>query len=82
VRKSTAYYRDLIVKAITEHNDLSRKDIDELLWKKLPDWMDPKQKKIKINNLIAELRRKKTIENKGNDVKPKWVLIKQPESSN
>ena len=78
----TAYYRDLIVKAITEHNDLSRKDIDELLWKKLPDWMDPKQKKIKINNLIAELRRKKTIENKGNDVKPKWVLIKQPESSN
>ena len=78
----TAYYLDLIVKAITEHIDLSRKDIDELLWKKLPDWMDSKQKKIKINNLIAGLRKKGIIENKGTYPKPKWVLIKRPDNAN
>lgn len=34
------YYLDLICKAVKEHGSLSRKDIDELLWNKLPDWMD------------------------------------------
>lgn len=78
----TKYYQDLITKAIEEHNDLSRKDIDDLLWKKLPDWMDSKQKKIKINNTIAELRKKNVIENQGSDAKPKWVLIKRGKTSN
>jgi ATP-dependent DNA helicase RecG len=52
-------------------------DIDELLWKKLPEWMDDKQKKIKINNLLSELRQKKKIENKGTFKMSKWVLISQ-----
>ena len=69
------YYLDLIEKAIAQHSFLERSDIDELLWKKLPEWMDDKQKKIKINNLISELRKKSKIENKGTFKKPKWVLI-------
>src|SRR5699024_437318 len=51
------YYLDLIIKAIKEHKDLSRKDVDELLWIKLPDWMTEKQKKTKVNHLLSELRR-------------------------
>lgn len=54
---------------------VDRNDVDDLLWKKLPDWMDDKQKKTKINNLLAELRIKERIENKGCDAKPKWVLM-------
>ncbi len=72
-----SYYLDLIEKAIREHTSLGRDDIDELLWNKLPDWMDEKQKKIKINNLLSELRQKKKIENKGTFKTPKWVLIIQ-----
>ncbi len=72
-----SYYLDLIEKAIREHISLERSEIDELLWKKLPDWMDDKQKKIKINNLLSELRKKKKIENKGTFKIPKWVLINQ-----
>src|SRR5690606_34904390 len=49
------YYLDLIEKAIKEHHSLDRKELDELLWNKLPEWMDKKQKKIKINNLLSEL---------------------------
>ena len=69
-----AYYLDLIVKAINEHGFLERSDVDELLWNKLPEWMDEKQKKIKINNLLSELRRKGKIKNKGSDARSKWVF--------
>lgn len=70
------YYLDLIVKAVMEHGLLNRKDVDELLWQKLPDWMDDKQKKNKIGNLLSELRMKKKIENTGSFSKPKWSLKK------
>ncbi|MDQ7839081.1 MAG: ATP-binding protein [Thermodesulfobacteriota bacterium] len=70
-----AYYLDLIEKAIREHGHVERNDVDELLWNKLPEWMNDKQKKIKINNLLAELRRKNRIRNDGSDTKSKWVLI-------
>lgn len=69
------YYLDLIEKAIKEHGSMDRKDIDDLLWNKLPDWMNDKQKKIKINNLLSELRKKQKIENKGTFKNPLWVLI-------
>lgn len=69
------YYLDLIEKAIREHGHLERKDADDLLWNKLPEWMGDKQRKIKINNLLSELRRKNRIQNVGSDSKPKWVLI-------
>ncbi len=71
-----AYYLDLIMKAIEEHGFLERKDIDELLRKKLPDWMDDKQKKNKITNLLSELRRKGRIKNSGSDNQPKWIILK------
>ena len=53
---------------------MERKDVDDLLWSKLPEWMDEKQKKIKIANLLAELRRDGKIKNKGSDTKPEWIL--------
>ncbi|ROI08385.1 transcriptional regulator [Chryseobacterium sp. H3056] len=70
------YYLDFILKAISEHKSLDRKDIDDLLWKKLPDWMDDRQRKIKVNNLLSELRKNKRIENTGTFKYPVWVLIK------
>ncbi len=69
------YYQDLILKAIREHSFLDRSDIDELLWSKLPDWMNDKQRKIKVNNLIARLRKDDKIKNAGSDTKPRWVLV-------
>ena len=70
------YYLDLICKAIGEHGSLTRKEIDELLWNKLPDWMDDKQRKNKVGNLIGELRRQQRIVNRGCDARPVWVLVK------
>lgn len=70
------YYLDLICKAIQEHGSMNRKDIDELLSNKLPDWMSDQQKKNKVTNLISELRRKNLITNDGSDAQSKWILIK------
>jgi ATP-dependent DNA helicase RecG len=69
------YYLDLIEEAIKVHGSVDRSDVNDLLWNKLPEWMDEKQRRIKINNLLSELRRKQRIKNEGNYSKPKWVLI-------
>lgn len=69
------YYLDLILKAISEHGSMTRVEIDSLLWKKLPDYMDDAKKKVKINNLINELSNKlNKISNKGSNSSPKWEL--------
>lgn len=68
------YYLDLILKAIKQHKEMSRKEIDDLLWNKLPDWMTDKQKKNKVGNLLSELRILDLICNKGTFTDSKWSL--------
>lgn len=72
------YYLDLICKAVKEHGTLARKDIDELLGNKLPDWMNEKQRKAKVGNLLTELRRKGKIVNKGSFAHSSWALLNTP----
>jgi ATP-dependent DNA helicase RecG len=71
-----SYYLDLVEKAIREHKSMSRGDIDDLLWNKLPEWMSEKQKKNKIGNLISELRMTGKTQNLGSFNKPIWSLKK------
>lgn len=68
------YYLDLIVKAIKEHGSMTRHDIDELLWNKLPEWMTGEQKKNRVKNLISELRVNQKIRNEGTMKNPIWIL--------
>ncbi|HEX5391673.1 MAG TPA: RNA-binding domain-containing protein [Rhodocyclaceae bacterium] len=70
------YYLDFILKAIGEHGSMTRQDIDELLWNKLPDWMDDKQRKTKVGNLLGELKRGNRITNVSAKKTPSWVLVK------
>ena len=64
-------YLVIIEKAIREHGNIERKDANDLIRNKLPEWIDDKQRKIKINNLLPELRRKNRIQNNGSDSEPK-----------
>ena len=58
-----------------EFGSASRQDIDRLLLSKLPDILDEKQKKIRVNNLLYEMAKKdKVIKNTGSDKKPSWIL--------
>ena len=69
------YYLTLVLTSIKHHGFMTREDIDKLLWTKLPDWMNEKQKKIKINNLLGELRRANKIINNGSDRNSRWELL-------
>ena len=69
------YYLDLVCKAVGQHGSMTRKEIDELLWNKLPEWMTEKQRSYKVGNLLGELRRKNKIVNQGSDKQPCWVLV-------
>lgn len=69
------YYKGMVIKFIKKFGSASRKDIDDLLWTKLSDVLNEKQKKIKINNLLNEMANKdRIIKNDGSYRKPKWVL--------
>ena len=70
------YYKKMIIEFIKNFGTASRKDIDNLLWSKLSDVLNEKQKKIKIHNLLNEMaNRDRTIKNEGSDRKSKWVLV-------
>jgi len=43
-----AYYLDLIIQFIKHHNQVQRKDIDELLSNKLPGWMNEQEKSLRL----------------------------------
>lgn len=68
-----SYYCDLIENAIQQHTHIDRKVVDELLWDRLPEWMNEIQKRNKITSLLTELRKNNKIKNSGSDAKPMWV---------
>ena len=68
------YYFDFILQSIKQHGSLSRKDIDELLWNKLPDILNDEQKRNRIRNLIFELKASNKIKNNGTKKTPDWIL--------
>ena len=50
-----------IVKALKDHTELSRKQINELLWSKLPIDFSDEQKITKIGNLLTKMRKQDLI---------------------
>lgn len=72
-----SFYLEMIINAVNQHDFLTRKEINKLLWDKLPEIMSDKQKTDKIGNLIRELRVKKEIINTGTDGEPRWVSLRK-----
>lgn len=66
------YFKDLIIKYISQFGQASRTEISQLLADKLPETLNEQQKFDKITNLLASLRRTGII--KVND-KRLWVLV-------
>jgi ATP-dependent DNA helicase RecG len=68
------YYSDLTMGSIKQHSSMTRNEINQLLWEKLPEWMNDEQRTFKINNLIAKLSRTKKIINTGTTRNSQWKL--------
>ena len=70
------YYKDLIVEYLRKYGKASKQDIRELLWEKLPDILDDKQKNSKISNLLTAMRKKGIIApDSSNQQKSRWILV-------
>lgn len=69
------YYKDLIVEYLKQYGKAKKKDIRDLLWDKLPDALSDKQKKYKIGNLLAILKKNNIIDTDStNQQRSYWVL--------
>jgi ATP-dependent DNA helicase RecG len=70
------YYRDMIVNYLQSYGKASRQDIRNLLWDKLPDVLDDKQKEGRIRTLLSSLKDKGIIM-RGSESQQKscWVLV-------
>lgn len=70
------YYKDLIVKYLLQYGSAKKKDIQTLLWDKLPEIMGDKQKEDKIRNLLTSMRKQGIIvTNSRNQQKSSWILV-------
>ena len=69
------YYKTLIIEYLKQYTKANRKEIDRLLWDKLPDSLSEVQKKNKIHNLLTSMKNKNLIEkDSDNQQKSNWVL--------
>ncbi len=69
------YYKDLIVQYLQIYKKAQKAEIRALLWSKLPDILDDKQKNRKINYLLTSLRKSGVIAtNSPNQQKSYWIL--------
>ena len=71
------YFKDMIIEYLDKFEKATKNDIDKLIYNKLPDILNDKQKSHKIKNMIYSLSKKENkIINKGNNRKPIWKLNK------
>lgn len=65
---------ELLLKALKDHDKLSKSDIVSLLWNVLPDILSDTQKNSKIKNLLSKLKRESKIDNISSGSKSEWRL--------
>ncbi|SDD82343.1 hypothetical protein [Niabella drilacis] len=69
------HYKKMILEYLGKYTEASKKDITELILDILPSVLDEKMKENKIRNIVYAMSKKdKTIENKGTNRNPRWVL--------
>lgn len=69
-----AHYAKLVTDYLTKFGEASRQDITHLLWDKLSDALNEKQKRNKVMNLLTKMRKSGQIHNVGTRTKPRWKL--------
>ncbi|MFA5161804.1 MAG: ATP-binding protein [Elusimicrobiales bacterium] len=67
------YYEDMILEFVKKHKVASRRDINDLLFEKLPEFMTDNKKQQKISNILTAMRKKNAIINIGTDRHSEWV---------
>lgn len=70
------YYLDFILSALSSHGEMSRREIDRLLWTKLPEsYSSDEKKRRRIEKLLGELRKKGKITSRREKGTSYWRLV-------
>lgn len=70
------WYKNLILEYIQKQKSgVSKTEIKDFLWEKLPDVLTDNKKINKVTNLLQELRRDGKIINQGTFGKPSWISV-------
>ena len=75
------YYIDYIKEYLQQFETASRKEINELIYPKLPSYMTKDEKNRQVKYLLTKLRKNDIIINIGSDTKPIWILKIQKKST-
>ena len=70
------FYKDYIVDYIKKFKQVSRQDINNLIYPRLPSNFSEDEKNQRVKYLLTILRKEKIIENQGSYTKPIWKLVK------
>ncbi len=70
------YYKDYVLSYIKKFGKATRKDINNLLYSKLPSNMSDKNKNNRIRYILSLLKKEDKIQNEGSLSKPIWVIKK------
>lgn len=73
---NTELLKSFILKHIELHGSATRRELEELILDKMPDYMNDKQRKKRLDNILQEMR-DKTIVNIGSRKVSKWVKKKK-----
>jgi predicted HTH transcriptional regulator len=70
------YSKKLVIDYLAKFKETSRQEINQILLDKLSDSLSYEQKKLRIRNLLQEMRTEGTIEVLGRGPRSKWILSK------
>ena len=73
--QSDEFYAKLVVDYLAVAGGASRQDINDLLWDKLSDALNDKQKRDKVKNLLSKMRGNGQVRNVGSTQRPRWELV-------
>ena len=73
-RQDDRFYCKLVIDYLAQFGSASRKEINELLWEKLSEGLNPTQRDYKIDNLLRSMRRAGKIQVQGVRKSSRWIL--------
>ena len=76
-RQDDAFLEKLVLDYLSQWHRATRRELDDLLWPKLPEPLDPARRKNKIHNLLTRLREAGVIVNSGSRGAPCWELARK-----
>lgn len=72
--QTDAQYATLLKEYLSRAGAASREEVDDLLLPLLPEGLDIEQRRQRISNLLAKLRREGQVRNAGSCGQPRWEL--------